>query len=323
MSGSKIIKDCIYGHITIPKLCVDFMDTPEFQRLRRVRQLGSAHYAYPSAVHTRFEHCIGVMHLAGKMVDHLRQYSSIDNRTKELIQLAGMYHDIGHFAYSHLFDKFLSKTNVQAPDIMNLHDHEDRSLFFLKSVNSRLHVLNEQEQEFVENAIRGYVPEGHPPYLYQIVCNSACGLDMDKADYLRRDSFHTGFPGFQADYIIACAVIDKENHIAFKQKAYGDLKDLFETRRRMYENVYQHHTACKIDKIILCMMKRLGAKLFTYNERTDDYNIETLFRESPETYKLINAIDNRELDHNCEVCREYHTVKHITQSGSIDKVRFV
>lgn len=134
---TKIIKDCIYGHITVSKLCVAFMDVSEFQRLRRVRQLGVAHYAYPSAVHTRFEHSLGVMHLAGKFVDQLRNYVQISDRTKELIQLAGMYHDIGHLAFSHLFDLFLSNLpeGASVSNFFDLHDHEDRSLFFVRLVN--------------------------------------------------------------------------------------------------------------------------------------------------------------------------------------------
>lgn len=319
----KIIKDCIYGHIRVPWLCVKFMDVPEFQRLRRVRQLGMSHFAYPSAVHTRFEHCLGVMHLCGKMVDYLKSYVDISDRVKELIQLAGMYHDIGHFAYSHMFDSFLKKSNIQDPEIMKLHDHEDRSIYFLRKVNSRIKLLNDEEEQFVVNAIMGKIPDGHLPYLYQIVCNKECGVDVDKMDYLYRDSYYTGLPGFQSDYIMLCCVIDKDNHIAYKRKAYNEIKDLFDARRRMYENVYKHHTSIKMEKIHYCMMKRLGPKLFMYGDRTDDYNIDTLFRNSSETLELIQCIDNRNLDHECSLCKEYLTTKIYKPSGSIEYVRFV
>lgn len=321
--GNKMIKDCIYGHIQIPSLCVKFMDTPEFQRLRRVRQLGVAHYAYPSAVHTRFEHSLGVMHMSGKMVDQLRKYVTISDRQKHLIQLAAMYHDSGHFAYSHLFDVFLSKNDIKSPEIMALHDHEDRSLYFLNKVNKRLNLLTENEEKFVANAIRGRIPEGEPAYLYEIVCNQESGVDVDKMDYENRDCNRTGFPGFQSDYVMLCATIDKDNHIAYKNKAYRDISDLFETRRRMYENVYQHHTSLKLDKMYYCMMKRLGPKLFIYGDQTDDYNVETLFRNSPETKEIIDAIDNRELDHDCDICHEYQPVKSVKKSGGVDQVRFV
>lgn len=321
--GHKMIKDCIYGHIKIPSLCVKFMDVPEFQRLRRVRQLGVVHYAYPSAVHTRFEHSLGVMHFAGKMVDQLRNYVDISERRKELIQLAGMYHDIGHFAYSHLFDVFLAKANIVEPPIMKIHDHEDRSLYFLRKVNSRLKLLDTVEENFVANAIEGIVREGEPAYQYQIVCNKECGVDVDKLDFLHRDSYHTGFPQFQGDYILLSATVPISGHLAFKRKAYEDLKDLFEVRRRLFACVYKHHTAVKIDKIHYCMMKRMGSKLFQYGERTDDYNIETLFRNSPETADLIQAIETRDIEHECSICQEYQPGKVVKKSGQVEDVRFI
>lgn len=322
---NKIIKDCIYGHIIVPALCIAFMDVPEFQRLRRVRQLGMAHYAYPSAVHTRFEHSLGVMYLSGRMVDQLRKCAYISDRTKELIQLAGMYHDIGHFAYSHLFDVFLSRLEDTStiPEIFQIKDHEDRSLYFLRKVNKRLKLLTEEEEIFVCNAIIGHVPEGNPSYLYEIVCNRECGIDVDKMDYLKRDSFHSGFPGFQSEYIMINTLIDSEMHIAFNRKVHNDILDLFSTRQRMFENVYQHHTALRMDKIYFCLLKRLGYNLFKYGDQTDDYNIDTLIRNSDVTMGLIDQVDNRNLDHECDFCHCYKPTKFIKQSGTIEKVRFI
>lgn len=91
----------------------------------------------------------------------------------------------------------------------------------------------------------------------------------------------------------------------------------------MHERVYQHHTSLKMDKVYFCLMRRLGLKLYMYGERTDDYNIETSFRNSPETEELINALDNRNLDHVCEVCHEYIPIRMIKQSGCIENVRFI
>lgn len=323
--ASKTIKDCLYGQIVVPPLCVAFMDVPEFQRLRRVRQLGVAHYAYPSAAHSRFEHCLGVMHLAGKLVDQLRNFVTISDRTKELIQLAAMYHDIGHLAFSHLFDLFLSHLSPEEelPEFFLLHEHEDRSLYFVHKVNARLKLLSPDEEQFVCDAIRGNVPPKQPSYLYEIVCNRECGLDQDRMDYIYRDAFHIGLPAFQSDYIRFCTVIDRAQHIAYKNKAYEDIKDLFDVRRRMHEKVYQHRTTLKVNKICFCMMRRLGAKLYMYGEHTDDYNIETLFRISPETSELVQALDNRELEHDCEICHDYQPIRMIKQSGCIENVRFV
>lgn len=326
----KVIKDCIYGYINIPDLCLKFIDTPEFQRLRRVRQLGMVHYVYPSAVHTRFEHSLGVMHLAGKVVDQLRLTVDISDRTKNLIQLAGLYHDIGHFAYSHLFDTFLSRQEEDFPGqapIFKLKDHEDRSIHFLHRVNSRLKLLTGEEEEFVQAVIRGdSIPDKKTAYLYQIVANKECGVDVDKMDYLRRDAYHTGLPGFQADYIILNAVVDSNNCLAFKKKAEEDLRDLFTTRRRMHKNVYQHHTTQKINKIYFCMMVRLGKELFKYGDQTDDYNLETLIRTSNEFTDLLDnlvTLNTRAFDHACDRCAGYSININVKESGNIDLVRFV
>ena len=325
ISNVKVVKDCIYGHIIIPDLCRHFMDTPEFQRLRRVKQLGMAHYAYPSAVHTRFEHSLGVMHLAGRMVDQLRKFAQISERVKELIQLAGLYHDIGHFCFSHLFDTFLKETHRDnfPQEIFTLNRHEDRSVFFLRKVNGSLRLLSANEQKFVEDVIIGEIADDKVAYLYQIVCNKECNIDIDRQDYLKRDSYHCGFPGFQSDYIIINAGIDAENHIAFKPKARRDLEDLFMTRQRMYENVYLHHTTLKFDKIYFCMMKRLGLELFKFGEQTDDYNVETLMRSSECTKDLVAQLEHRQLTHECDNCKSRNVKGVYKPSGSIDDVRFL
>lgn len=159
-------------------------------------------------------------------------------------------------------------------------------------------------------------------YLYQIICNKKCGVDVDKMDYLRRDSYHAGLPSFQSEYIILCSIIH-ENNIVFKSKARGDLTDLFDTRKRMHENVYQHHAVMKIDKIHYCMMKRLKDKLFTFGEQTDDYNVDTLIRSSSETSDLIESLDNRHLGHDCEYCDEYVIIRSIPKSGGISHIEFI
>jgi HD superfamily phosphohydrolase len=265
------------------------------------------------------------MHQAGRMIDQLRNYVSIDDRTNDLIQLGGLYHDIGHFSFSHLFDSFLELNQHldNLDPIFKLPNHEDRSVYFLRKVNLRLKLLTQKEEQFVTNVIMGIVPEGEPPYLYSIIHNKFNGLDVDKQDYIKRDSVSVGLPGFQSDYILLNCLVDDEQHLAFRQKTYNDIKDLFDTRHRMFEKVYLHHTARKIDKIYYCMMKRLGSELFKYGENTDDYNIETLFRNHESTRELVIDIDRRRINHNCENCKEYSTDATVKKSGGIEDVRFV
>jgi HD superfamily phosphohydrolase len=330
MSKIRIVKDCIYGHIEIPPLCQLFIDVPEFQRLRRVKQLGLVQYTYPSAVHTRFEHSLGVMHLAGKMVEQLRTFVVIDQRTQHLIQLAALYHDAGHMSFSHLFDTVLKSfpfedyPSTDNTIFFSMLDHESRSVYFISQVNDRLKLLTREELKFVQNTILGEMPKDEKnPYLYQIVSNKQCGIDVDKMDYLRRDAYHTGFAAFQSDYIILNAMVDEKNNIAFREKSKMDIIDLFHTRTKMHTNVYQHHTSKQLDKIHFCMLKRLGYKLFMYGKKTDDSNIETLIRNSESLKDLIECIDTRNLEHDCEICKEFISKTHIIPSGSINMVTFI
>lgn len=239
-----IIKDCIYRFITVPELCKSFMDTYIFQRLRDIKQLGLTYMIYPSAVHTRLEHSLGVMHLAGKVVDILRNYTDITDREKDLVQLAALYHDVGHMAFSHLLDNFLLERSTTFPD------HEKRSVMALGIINSNLELLTVDEYFMVRDMILGKHDGKDKPFLYQIVHNSICGLDVDRFDYLQRDAYHTGMPGFQPDYLIQCMRVNSQGNICFQKKAKTEVEFLYETRRRMFTQVYRHRSVLSLEKLI-------------------------------------------------------------------------
>jgi len=246
--SSTFIKDCIYQFIEIPELCKAFADTFEFQRLRYIKQLGFVSFVYPSAVHTRLEHSFGVMHLAGRMVDALRATANISDREKELVQLAGMLHDTGHIAFSHLFDYILTEQGEEG--------HEERSVKVLRIINSRLQLLSNREEDMVAKMILGNSENEEKEFLYEIVSNSLCGIDVDRLDYLQRDAYHTGIPGFQPDYLLRCArVVD--NHICFLHKAFTEVQLLYETRKRMFLLVYRHKTVMRIERVIRQIVKDL------------------------------------------------------------------
>jgi HD superfamily phosphohydrolase len=314
----KYVKDCIYKQIKIPYLCQVFIDTPEFQRLRFIKQLGHVHYVYPSAVHTRFEHSLGVMYLAGKMVNMLRRTgANISNREKHLIQLAGLLHDIGHMAYSHFYDKLNESMNPGDPYA----HHETRSVDALRVMNDRLKQLDRAELTFVRDAILGNIPHGAArPYLREIVCNKLCGLDVDKMDYLFRDAYHTGMHGFQSDYIIRNVRISPSGHIAFTEKARVDVEDLFKTRYSMHANVYRHHTVRKYEKIYWCAMKRICESGTRLDALTDFYLEHQLQAACPE---LFEHIWFRNLNHACETCADYNLHEPIHESGNVRQVPFV
>jgi len=309
----RLVKDCIYGHIKIPVLCGAFIDNPKFQRLRRIKQLGNVHRVYPSATHTRFEHSIGVMHLAGVLARVL----DINNiRTIHLIQLAGLYHDVGHLPYSHLFDKILE---VLKPDTIS-HHHEDRSITTFLQVSKELQLLTPDEESFVCACIKGEVLDGYDKYLFQIISSE---VDVDKMDYLCRDAYHTGMSSFQVNYIIMNARVDTQGKIVFRTKAREDIRDLFETRRRMHELVYQHPVSLQYDTMYMCMLLRIGNNI-TFDELCD-YKLDTLLMSHPMAKDIYLQLECRKKDHN-KLCGDVsHPIltKCIMESGSLDDIVFV
>jgi HD superfamily phosphohydrolase len=286
----RIIKDCIYKYIEISPLCGLFLDQPEFQRLRRIKQLGNVHRVYPSAVHTRFEHSVGVMHLTGEIAKHL----NIDARTTDLLQLAGLYHDIGHMPYSHLFDKVLK---IIQPVNVKI-DHEERSIDTFLKVSKTLNVLSHQEELFICACIKGEPLDNYDPYLFQIISG---GIDSDRLDYMQRDSYHTGMPSFQANYIILNMNINQDKNLCFNIKAKEDIKDLFETRRRMHELVYQHRVSLEYDTMYICMILKIKDEL-DYDELCD-YKLDTLLMTHSKTKHIYTHLESRIKKHN-DLCHE-------------------
>ena len=307
---NRIVKDCIYKYVKISPLCGLFLDQPEFQRLRRIKQLGNVHRVYPSAVHTRFEHSIGVMHLAGKVSKQL----SIDKRISELIKLAGLYHDIGHMPYSHLFDKVLK---LIKPTSIAL-EHEDRSVSTFLKVSKRLNVLTEKEEEFICACIKGEYLPNYDRYLFQIVSG---GVDIDRLDYLCRDSYHAGMPSFQANYIILNMNINENKDLCFNLKAKEDIKDMFETRRRMHELVYQHHVSLQYDTMYICMILKIKDELDF--EELCDYKLDTLLMTHPKTKEIYKKIESRIKNH-ADLCSQDcpMVLKQVYDAYSIDQILY-
>ena len=296
----RIIKDCVHNFITVPNRIAPFIDVPEFQRLRRVKQLGNVSRVFPSATHMRFEHSLGVMHLAGKLCDVLK----VDKRIKELIQLAGLFHDVGHGPYSHLYDHILY---IVRPSHM-LNDHEDRSVKIFLDVSKRLNILDNKEEEFVCACITGFHLIGYDPYLFQIISSP---VDVDRLDYLCRDSLHTGLPSFQYEYIILNATITHNKTLGFRRKAYEDIKDMFQTRERLHKLVYQTKVSLEYDTLYKCMISKLKDEL-DFNELLDDYELDTILRKHEKTKDMYYKMECRNKSHR-HLCDDKNHIEECTR----------
>lgn len=245
----KYIKDTIHLPIPVTRLALSIIDTPEFKRLTRLRQLGMVYYIYPTANHTRAEHCLGVYKLTRDYLDHICKYVDdvkckfiLTPRMKELICIAGLIHDLNHCVGNHLFDHHFAKK-------YNLPFHEMRSQTLFRSMVSRYSLaFSDDEVNFICSVISGVCLPGYPKWVYQIVSNSYFELDTDKLDYLLRDAFYTGIPSaLQIDRIFTNCRLSPDGDIIFHKKIFLEIHDVFMARYRLHKNVYQHHTAVGIE----------------------------------------------------------------------------
>ncbi len=235
----KIINDPIYGFITIPyEIIFDLMEHPWFQRLRRVNQLGLTHYVYPGAIHTRFHHALGALHLMTKALDTLEQKGNkISPEEKQAACIAILLHDIGHGPFSHVLE------NSILPGIK----HESISLEIMQ-------LLNKEFKGELDLAIEIFKDAYPKKFLHQLISSQ---LDMDRLDYLTRDSFYTGVSEgvVGIDRIINMLAI-KDNELVVEEKGIYSIEKFIIARRLMYWQVYLHKTTLAADQLITGIMNR-------------------------------------------------------------------
>lgn len=235
----KIINDPIYGFISIPNAFLyDLIEHPWFQRLRRIKQLGLTDYVYPGATHTRFHHAIGAMHLMGLAIEALRQRGhEITEEEATAAQAAILLHDIGHGPFSHALE------NSIVPDL----HHEELSLLFMNELNVQLNgALDLTIQIFKGNYKKRF--------LHQLVSSQ---LDVDRLDYLNRDSFYSGVAEgtVGADRIIKMMeVVDDE--LVVEEKGIYSIEKFILARRLMYWQVYLHKTVLSAENLLVNTLKR-------------------------------------------------------------------
>jgi len=247
----KIFNDPVYGFISISSdLIFDIIEHPYFQRLRRIKQLGLAHLVYPGALHTRFHHSLGAMHLMGKAIAELRlKEHEISPEEATAACIAMLLHDVGHGPYSHALEHSIV-SNVS---------HEEISLLFMKR-------LNNQMDGKLDRAIEMFTDTYPRHFFHRLVSGQ---FDMDRLDYLKRDSFFTGVSEGTVNYerlLNMIQVVDDEPAIEYK--GIYSVEKFITARRMMYWQVYLHKTVLAAEYMVIYLLKRAkwlalnGEKLF-------------------------------------------------------------
>ncbi len=264
MNKKKIINDPVYGFITIPtELVFDLIAHPYFQRLRYIKQLGMTHLVYPGALHTRFHHALGAMHLMGLTLETLcNKGHEITPQEQEAANIAILLHDIGHGPFSHA----LEQTIVEGIS------HEDISSLLM----DRLNELFDGRLTMAIDIFNGTYPK---KFLHQLVSSQ---LDMDRMDYLTRDSFFTGVSEgvISFDRIIKMLNV-KDDYIVIEEKGIYSIEKFLIARRLMYWQVYLHKTVIAAELLLGKILER---------SKELSLNGETLFATPALSHFLKNNI---------------------------------
>lgn len=239
LNKNKIINDPIYGFITIPnELIFDLIEHAYFQRLRRICQMGMSYTVYPGAHHTRFHHALGCMHLMKKAIDVLRfKGTNISEQEETALLVAILLHDMGHGPFSHAMEH----------SIVENFSHESISLLFMEQLN----IVFEGKLTLAIQVFRGNY---HRKFMYQLISSQ---LDMDRLDYLKRDSFYSGVEEgkINSDRLIQMMnVVDDQ--LVIEEKGIYSVEKFLMARRLMYWQVYFHKTSLVAELLLTKVLKR-------------------------------------------------------------------
>lgn len=343
-----ITHDPIHGSFSLPKIAWDIIDTPQFQRLRCIKQTGNTCYVYPGAEHTRFQHCLGVAHLSlefGRTIK-IKAPSRISEHQILLLCLAGLCHDLGHCAFSHLYDAHIipmfNELNTESDGdsetdktTEHINSHEEASYMILLDIwnkNKEIQeTLTRSDIKTIGKMILGSpdkVPDllkeelvwtdedREEAYLYEVVSNDRTGIDVDKFDYLKRDSHYTGIPcTFDPQRLMTFLKLKHvggrkgSTVVEYIQKSDELINAMWLSRDDLHRRAYQHRVVKCIDQMVMQMIKyckdvlipgtdiplrRAHHRLDSYMLLTDDL-IFTLAQSVPRAKSILDCIRERRL----------------------------
>jgi hypothetical protein len=263
----KVITDPVHGAIGLSRVETQVIDTPTFQRLRRLKQLGLAHLVYPNAGHSRFAHSLGVFHIMGRAIDTLIHKGHLVAEDRQKLRLAALLHDIGHYPYSHLTERLdadpLRPRWLQGESEGSLPperypDHEELGRLV---VTQRTDVREALEPAFAPEEIANIFCGEHQRPIYNALVHSS--LDLDRMDYLVRDSLATGVPlgGIDLEYLLSHLDADRDGRLGLERKAATAAEHFMLARYFMSNAVYLHKTVFAFESLmrqILFLLRQEG-----------------------------------------------------------------
>lgn len=284
------IKDPLYGYIKITDVEKKIIDTMPVQRLRRIKQLSGAEYVYPAANHTRFEHSLGVMYLAGVLAQNLPV--ELNDETIEFIKLSALLHDVGHGPFSHVFDSILSKKLGKT--------HEDLASWIIKNSEIAETLDAEGFSSKEVSALSIGKLNIKEPFFNQIISS---GVDVDKMDFIPRDSYHTGAGyGYTDVFRLIYSMEIHEGSLAVGETALSTLETFLLARLESFKAIYFHKASRAAQIMLVKALEKAENEAYhlsfdSINDYLglDDYSVWFMLKKCEASKEIIKNLENRRL----------------------------
>ena len=286
------IKDPVHGYVYITENEKEIIDSFPVQRLRRLRQLAGAEYVYPAANHTRFEHSVGVMYLAGRVMENPKISQLISEDEAEIVRIAALLHDVGHGPFSHVFEHLLDKLDKT---------HEDMTLWIIKNseLKDTLNKLGYNAEEIGKLAI-GRLHKPKKAFLDQIISSA---VDVDKLDFIVRDTFHTGAEYGYIDIFRLIHALDVlDENLAVDLGALSALESFVIARIESFKSIYFHRVGRAAQIMLAMAMEKANEELGLTRFKTpeeylamDDYTVWTMLKNCEKSSEIIKNLERRRM----------------------------
>jgi HD superfamily phosphohydrolase len=287
------IKDPVHGYVYITESEKAIIDSYPMQRLRRLRQLAGAEYVYPGANHTRFEHCVGVMYLAGKVVENPNVSRLVSDEEADMARIAGLLHDVGHGPFSHVFEQLLIRELDKT--------HEDITSWIIEKseLSDKIARMGYAPAEVAKLAVGKLHKKGRA-FLDQVISSA---VDVDKQDFIVRDTFHTGAEyGFIDVFRLIHALDVLDENLAVELGALSALESFIIARIESFKSIYFHRVGRAAQIMLATAMEKANEELELTKFKTpeeyltmDDYTVWTALKNCEKSRSIIEDLERRRM----------------------------
>jgi uncharacterized protein len=287
------IKDPVHGYVYITEAEKKIIDSYPMQRLRRLRQLAGSEYVYPGANHTRFEHCVGVMYLSGKVLENPNVSRVVNDEEAEVVRIAALLHDVGHGPFSHVFEQLLVR------DLDKTHEDITSWIVEKSEVADKLSKMGYKPEEVGKLAV-GKLHKPHRAFMDQIISSA---VDVDKQDFIVRDTYHTGAEyGFIDVFRLIHALDILGENLAVELGALSALESFIIARIESFKSIYFHRVGRAAQIMLAMAMEKANEELGLTDFKTpeeylamDDYTVWSAAKKCEKSKRIIEDLERRKM----------------------------